>query len=112
LKVRQPLDRADIVVSQASLAGAPKQHAPLIREELNVHDARFLRPGEGGSEVRSVLKPNFRALGPKLGKKVQVAKAVLAKANAAVLRAALATDGKVTVDLDGESFDLGPEEIE
>jgi len=112
LKVRQPLDRADIVVSQASLAGALGQHLSLVREELNVHEVRFLRPGEEGSEVRYVLKPNFRALGPKLGKKVQVAKAVLAKADAAALRAALALDGKVTLDLDGESFDLGPEEIE
>ena len=112
LKVRQPLDRADIVVSQASLAEALGQHVSLIREELNVHEVRLLRPGEEGSEVRYVLKPNFRALGPKLGKKVQVAKAVLAKANAAALRAALATDGKVTVDLDGERFDLGPEDID
>ena len=104
LKVRQPLARADIVVSQASLAGgAGRSTCALVREELNVHEVRLLRPGEEGSEVRYVLKPNFRALGPKLGKKVQVAKAVLAKADAAALRAALATDGKVTVDLEGES---------
>ncbi len=62
--------------------------------------------------MRYVLKPNFRALGPKLGKKVQVAKQVLAKADAAALRAALATEGKVTVELEGEAVDLGPEEIE
>jgi isoleucyl-tRNA synthetase len=112
LKVRQPLDRADVVVSQASLVDALRQHEPLIREELNVHEVRFLRPGEEGSEVRYVLKPNFRALGPKLGKKVQLAKQALAKADAGSLRAALATEGKVTVDLDGERFDLGPDEIE
>lgn len=112
LKVRQPLARADVVVSQASLAGALAQHVDLIREELNVHEVRFLRPGEEGSEVRYVLKPNFRALGPKLGKKVQLAKAVLAKADAAALRAGLATEGKVTIDLEGEAVDLGPEEIE
>jgi isoleucyl-tRNA synthetase len=73
---------------------------------------RWLLPGEERGEVRYVLKPNFRALGPKLGKKVQVAKQVLAKADAAALRAALATEGKVTVDLEGEAVDLGPEEIE
>jgi isoleucyl-tRNA synthetase len=77
-----------------------------------VKEVRFLRPGEEGTEVRYVLKPNFRALGPKLGKKVQLAKAVLAKADASALRAGLATDGKVTVDLEGEAVDLGPEEIE
>ncbi|MFT3764064.1 MAG: isoleucine--tRNA ligase [Minicystis sp.] len=112
LKVRQPLGRADVVVSQASLASALAQHVELIRDELNVHEVHFLRPGEEGSEVRYVLKPNFRALGPKLGKKVQLAKAVLAKADASALRASLATDGKVTIDLEGEKVDLGPEEIE
>jgi isoleucyl-tRNA synthetase len=112
LKVRQPLSRADVVVSQASLAAALGAHVGLIREELNVHEVRFLRPGEEGSEVRYVLKPNFRALGPKLGKKVQVAKQVLAKADAATLRASLMTDGKVTVDIEGEAVELGPEEIE
>src|SRR5262249_15031973 len=79
LKVRQPLSRADVVVSSAALAEELLPHVPLIAEELNVHEVRFLRPGEEGSLVRYVLKPNFRALGPKLGKKVQTAKQVLAK---------------------------------
>ncbi|MFO0763068.1 MAG: isoleucine--tRNA ligase [Byssovorax sp.] len=112
LKVRQPLGKADIVVSQPGLADALAPHVPLIAEELNVHEVSFLRPGEEGSEVKYVLKPNFRALGPKLGKKVQLAKQVLGAADAGALRAELATLGKVTIDLDGEKVDLGPEEIE
>ncbi|WP_437804902.1 isoleucine--tRNA ligase [Sorangium sp. So ce1078] len=112
LKVRQPLSRADIVLSQQGLAPALAEHVPLIAEELNVHEVRFLRPGEEGSAVRYVLKPNFRALGPKLGKKVQLAKQVLAKADAAALRAALATEGKIAIALDGEQVELGPEEID
>jgi isoleucyl-tRNA synthetase len=112
LKVRQPLGRADVVVSSRALAEALAPHVSLIAEELNVHEVRFLRPGEEGSAVRYVLKPNFRALGPKLGKKVQIAKQALARADAAALRATLATEGKVSIDLDGEAIELGPEEIE
>ena len=112
LKVRQPLDRADIVVSQPGLTAALRQHEGLVREELNVHEVRLLQPGEERGQVRYVLKPNFRALGPKLGKKVQIAKQVLAKADAAALRTALATSGKVTIDLEGEAVELGPEEID
>ncbi|AUX33373.1 MULTISPECIES: isoleucine--tRNA ligase [Sorangium] len=112
LKVRQPLARADVVLSQQGLAAALAEHVPLIAEELNVHEVRFLKPGEEGSAVRYVLKPNFRALGPKLGKKVQLAKQVLAKADASALRAALATEGKIAIALDGEQVELGPEEIE
>ncbi|WP_437564621.1 isoleucine--tRNA ligase [Sorangium sp. So ce542] len=112
LKVRQPLARADVVLSQQGLAAALAEHVPLIAEELNVHEVRFLKPGEEGSAVRYVLKPNFRALGPKLGKKVQLAKQVLAKADASALRAALATEGKIAIALDGEQVELGPEEID
>ncbi|MGK4004363.1 isoleucine--tRNA ligase [Sorangium sp. So ce1036] len=112
LKVRQPLSRADVVLSQQGLSAALAEHVPLIAEELNVHEVRFLKPGEEGSAVRYVLKPNFRALGPKLGKKVQLAKQVLAKADASALRAALATEGKITIALDGEPVELGPEEID
>jgi isoleucyl-tRNA synthetase len=112
LKVRQPLDRADVVVSHVGLAEALRKHEALVREELNVHDVRWLEPGQEKGEVRYVMKPNFRALGPKLGKKVQVAKQVLASADASALRAVLATEGKVTVELDGERVELGPDEIE
>jgi isoleucyl-tRNA synthetase len=112
LKVRQPLSRADIVVSGPALASALAAYVELIGEELNVHEVRFLRPGEEGQAVRYALKPNFRALGPKLGKKVQLAKQVLAKADAGALRAELATEGQVTLDLEGERVDLGPAEIE
>lgn len=114
LKVRQPLARADIVLTQQALTSALKreENAWLIRDELNVKALNFLKPGEEGKEVKYVLKPNFRALGPKLGKKVQVAKQVLAKADAAALRTTLATEGKVALDLEGEAVDLGPEEIE
>jgi isoleucyl-tRNA synthetase len=112
LKVRQPLSRASVVVSSQALEGALAPHVALIAEELNVHEVRFLRPGEEGSAVRYVLKPNFRALGPKLGKKVQLAKQALATADAAALRARLSTEGKVSLELEGEAVELGPEEIE
>jgi isoleucyl-tRNA synthetase len=112
LKVRQPLSRADIVVSSPPMREALARHAGVIAEELNVHEVRFLKPGEEGQAVRYVLKPNFRALGPKLGKKVQIAKQVLAKADAAALRAELVTNGAVGLDLDGERVSIGPEEIE
>jgi isoleucyl-tRNA synthetase len=112
LKVRQPLSRADIVVSSHSMRAALAKHAALIAEEINVHEVRFLEPGQEGQAVRYVLKPNFRALGPKLGKKVQLAKQVLAKADAAALRSELVTNGSVSIEIDGEAVSLGTEEIE
>jgi len=112
LKVRQPLARADIVVSNAVLRAALAKHMPVIAEELNVHEVRFLEPGQEGQAVRYVLKPNFRALGPKHGKKVQLAKQVLAQAHTAALRGRPVTNGSVSIEIDGEAVSLGTEEIE
>jgi len=112
LKVRQPLSRADVVVSNQGMREALKKHEALIAEELNVREVCFLEPGQEGEAVRYVLKPNFRALGPKLGKKVQLAKQVLAKADAASLRTELVTRGAIEIEIDGERVSLGPAEIE
>jgi isoleucyl-tRNA synthetase len=112
VSVAQPLAQADVVVSDAELVAAVRSHLALVAEELNVHEVKVLAPGEEAGFVRYTLKPNFRALGPKLGKKVQACKATLAKADAGALRAELATKGAVTIDVEGEAVTLGPEEIE
>jgi isoleucyl-tRNA synthetase len=112
LAVAQPLSRAEVVVGDAELVDAVRAHAELVAEELNVHELGVLAPGEEAGFVRYTLKPNFKALGPKLGKKVQVCKAVLAKADAAALRAELVRDGRIVLELEGEKVDIGPEELE
>lgn len=115
LKVRQPLRSVDIVLAHQQLTTKMSAYEPLIRSELNVHEVRWLAPGEEGKEVIYKLKPNFRALGPKLGKRVQLAKQALQKADPAKLRTELATRGTVDLQLDDKEKDtvqLGPEEIE
>lgn len=112
LKVRQPLARADVVLAKQELSGRLTKYAPLIQEELNVKELRFLKPGEEGQTVRYRLKPNFRALGPKLGKNVQLAKKVLAESDPADLRVELANQGFITLNLAGQEARLGPDEIE
>lgn len=112
LKVRQPLSRADVVPSSRAAAEAIRRHATLVAEELNVKEVVVAEPGSERGFVDYQLKPNFRALGPKLGKKVQLAKQVLQKADAAAMRTELAEKGTVTLDLDGERIDCTTEEIE
>lgn len=112
LKVRQPLRSVDVVLARQELSQRMKAYEPLITSELNVHEIRWLQPGEEGEEVVYKLKPNFRALGPKLGKRVQLAKNALAKADAGALRSELVTRGSITLDIEGGAVDLGPEEVE
>ena len=112
LKVRQPLRSVDVVLARQDLTDRMKAYEALITSELNVHEVHWLAPGQEGKEVVYKLKPNFRALGPKLGKRVQLAKKELAKADAGELRSKLVTDGKITLDIEGGAVDLGPEEVE
>ena len=58
------------------------------------------------------LLPNFRVLGPKLGKQVPACKKALAEADGAKLQAELAEKGAITVELPEGPVELGPEEIQ
>ncbi len=112
MRVRQPLSRADVVVGDPQLSQRLRHFTGLIAEELNVHEVRVLAPGEEAGFVKYTLKPNFKTLGPRLGKKVQACKAALAKADAGALRTELSKNGSVSLEVEGEPLALGPEEIE
>lgn len=110
LRVRQPLSRADVIVTSADDLAA---YGPLLAEELNVHEIRWLKAGSEGEEIAYQLKPNFRALGPRLGKQVQAVKKALAEADAGSLRAELAAEGETSVTLaDGRVLTLSSEEVQ
>lgn len=107
VKTRQPLSRALVAVSGFESL-TPELHAQ-ITEELNVSSLASLSE-VGGSLVDTTAKANFRALGKRFGKGVQdVAKAVAA-ADAAVLSLALRSGG-ATVEVNGETVTLTPEEV-
>jgi isoleucyl-tRNA synthetase len=111
LKVRQPLSRADVVFNDGTLRDRLAQYVELIKEELNVHDVHFMFPGHEEGAVSFKLKPNFRALGPKLGKNVQAAKKALETANGQELHAELSQNGKVTIDVAGQPLELTAEDL-
>jgi isoleucyl-tRNA synthetase len=112
LKVRQPLSRADIVLSRPDLLARVAPHQELLAEELNVKELRFFESAAGVEAVRYRLKPNFRVMGPKVGKRVQRVKQLLEKADAGQLRGELVTTGQVTIDVDGEPLVLTSEDLE
>ncbi len=110
LKVRQPLRRAEVVLADPNLRARVAPHGPLVEEELNVREARFVDGGQ--AHVRYSAKPNFRRLGPRLGKKMKRAKQVFAGLDAAALRESLLADGCAEIDFDGEEVRLGREDVE
>ena len=91
MKIRQPL-RAAIVVATGREREAIERHADLVREELNVHELRFVSEADELGEVE--VKPHYRALGPRFGKDMPMVAAAVAgldaSSTAAALRAARA----------------------
>lgn len=108
LKVRQPLAEA-VIACPAAVARDIAPLSALVEEELNVHSIRFVT--DPGELVEVTIKPNYRTLGPRFGKAMpQLAAAVAALDPAATARAVDAGES-VTVEVDGASHTLAPEDL-
>jgi isoleucyl-tRNA synthetase len=110
LKVRQPLSKAEVTLSKAELDERVKRYGELIADELNVQEVRFVHGAEEHVEYK--VKPNFRVLGPKVGKKMPAVKKALEQADGSALRASLLATGAASIDLEGEEVSLGLEDVE
>ncbi|HEX4775728.1 MAG TPA: class I tRNA ligase family protein, partial [Acidimicrobiia bacterium] len=109
LKVRQPLRRALVLLPDGVRLG--DEVVREVADELNVKTLEPVENLEGILDYRVV--PNFRALGPRVGKDVPRVKAALADVDGADVRAALDTDGVFRLDLGGGTVvDLGPGDVE
>ncbi|HEY2834914.1 MAG TPA: isoleucine--tRNA ligase [Sporichthyaceae bacterium] len=108
VRTRQPLSRA--LVGAHGWAGLTEDLRTQIAEELNV--TRLESLGEAGGElVDYSAKANFRSLGKRFGKGTQPVAAAIAAADAAGLAVALRGGSTATVVVDGESIELGPDEV-
>ena len=107
IRVRQPLRRAEAVLPRSrTLSG---QVLELVREELNVKQVDFL--SDADELVTLVPRPNYRALGPRFGKKTNEAANVLRALSQEALNAY--RDGQpVEFEVDGEHYTLEPGDLE
>jgi isoleucyl-tRNA synthetase len=110
LKVRQPLAEAIVVVADDTERRAIDRFAGAIREELNVRELGFTQ--EPHKYVEFELVPNFRVLGPKLGKQVPACKKALAEADGSALYAEMEENQKIVVALPDGPIELTLDEVE
>ncbi len=108
LKVRQPLARALVLLPGATTLPAPVEAE--IADALNVKQLEAVTSLEGLLEYAVV--PNFRRLGPKVGKLMPKVKELLAEADGATIRHALETDGAYDLEVDGTTIRLEPDDVE
>ncbi len=99
----RPRDAADRAVLEES------HFAAQVLEEVNVE--RLALIDDESAMVKVKLVPDFKKLGPRLGKKMKAVAARLAQADAGEVRAALERGGWA-VEVDGETVELGPGDVE
>ncbi len=107
-KVRQPLRRAVIVANDAERA-AIESRAGLVTAELNVKELDFVT--DESELVSYSAKPNYRALGPRFGKKMPQVAAAIEALDAAHVAAVLAEGGEIGISIEGTDHSLGTDDI-
>jgi isoleucyl-tRNA synthetase len=107
-KVRQPLRRAVVVANDAERA-AIEARADLVTAELNVKELDFVT--DEAELVSYSAKPNYRALGPRFGKKMPQVAAAVEALDPTHIASVLAGGGEIGISIDGTDHSLGPDDI-
>jgi isoleucyl-tRNA synthetase len=107
-KVRQPLRRAVIVANEAERA-AIEARADLVTAELNVKELDFV--SDESELVSYSAKPNYRALGPRFGKKMPQVAAAVESLDPTHVASVLGEGGEIGISIEGSDHSLGPDDI-
>lgn len=109
IKVRQPLQRVLIPVSGAEMKKQVGLVEELIKTEVNVKEIEYLEDDNGF--IKKKIKPNYVALGKKLGPKMKaVAAAISALSQEDILK--LEKEGSISLFIDSEPVILQIHEVE
>lgn len=108
-RTRQPLPEVLVRVKTPAQQKSLEAMTEQLSEELNVKSVRFL--GIGESFLDYDLKPNLRIVGRKYGKLVPALKAALQGADGKAAAAAAAAEQNFTVEVEGQTLELTPEEL-
>ncbi len=108
LKVRQPLQKMLVVVKKEDQASV-KEMEQVILEEVNVKQLELL--DTDSDIVVKKAKPNFKSIGPKFGKKVNLIANEIRNFNPEQIK--LIENGKnISIQIDGENFEITPQDVE
>ncbi len=111
IRVRQPLQRVEIVVADRAHLAWLEAHKQLVIEELNVREVRFITDADRYVEYR--VAPNFKSIGPRFGPLAPRIKEVLLKSpDPAALRRELDEHGQIRLSIDDRTIELTPDDVQ
>ncbi len=110
LKVRQPLSKVEVVLADDTHREWLKSHSAILCEELNVKSVEYTQ--EADEYINYQIQPNFKRLGPRVGKLMPNVKKVLGQTDAAALLNALQNDGAFTLTIEGETLKFDNDDIQ
>jgi isoleucyl-tRNA synthetase len=109
IKVRQPLQKVLIPALNASMKGQLQKIEDLIKAEVNVKEIEYLNPDN--TFISKKIKPNFVALGKKLGPKMKTVSLLLSQFDQDQIRK-LEKDGQYNLLVDGDDLILQTSDVE
>ena len=111
LKVRQPLRRVLVAVSDTEEQQDYQLVEDIIRDELNLKGVEYVGADESSDIVKKKAKPNFKSIGPKFGKDAKRVAAGISGISDEQIRQ-LQNAEAVTITVDNDSFDIHADDIE
>ncbi len=108
VKIRQPL-RAAVIVATGAEREAIERLEEIVRDELNVHELRFVSEADELGEIE--VKPNYRTLGPRFGKKMPMVAAAVAGLDPTHVTAALRAGRRVVITVGGDDHELTAKDL-
>ncbi len=109
IKVRQPLQKVLIPIVNNDMKEQLQRVEDLVKAEVNVKEIEYL--GSDNDFIQKKVKPNFVALGKKMGTKMKAVSAALAKFTQTDI-ARLEKEGQYNLSIDGEPVMLQITEVE
>jgi isoleucyl-tRNA synthetase len=110
LKVRQPLSGVTVILNDPIDQAWLEEHGELLKTELNVHDVTYTT--DAGEFVTYQVVPNFKRLGPRVGKLMPKLKKAFAEADGGAMLTELTDSGKSSLNVEGETIELDQEDVE
>ncbi len=108
IRVRQPLNKIMIPLTQKGLKEKLEAVKPLILSEVNVKEIEYL---EDDSILVKQVKPNFKKLGPRYGKMMKSIAARIGAMDKAEI-GQLEDEGQITLNIDGQDIVIELSDVE